>query len=160
MKSYLVIRRVHGEWRLPKSVERATIARKDSELQEDPGPRILSQPESPEEVAGQWLIAIAGQDEGKLQKISTSESLENTLKLSREGYKIQSPDQRQQLLESAHELSNIMECRTMEQRALCKPEGKTRWIHLKKVGGSWKVDFRGFVKYDKTYLTEASLSHR
>ncbi|MBI38052.1 MAG: hypothetical protein CMF59_00510 [Leptospiraceae bacterium] len=153
IREYLVVRRVHGQWKLEHPTRVETLAHVTGKK-----PARTQEHMEPEEVAGLWLIAIAGQDESTLQRISTSGSLQNTLQLAREGYKIQSPDQREKLVESAHQLSEIMECKTMQDRALCKPRGKTRWIHLSKVKGEWKVDFRGFVKYDKPYLSEATYS--
>lgn len=151
MRSYLVVHRIHGEWKLqhPPEIQAKTKNTSDEARTE---PKVTL---SPEKVAGLWLIAIANRDEGTLQKISTSDSLGRVLKLSREGYKVQSEQQREELVRSAHELSRIMECKMIENRALCKPEGRNRWIHLT-FDGEWKVDFRGFVEYDRSYMTQAN----
>lgn len=146
-KTYLVLRKVHGQWLVD-------YRGKKQARSEEPPVRLEEETGTPEEVTGRWLIAIVQNDEEELRKLCTKESIDSVLRLSRRGYSTSAED-RQKLLESAQRQAGTMECRINNEEAICRPRGKEKWVQLRKVNGTWKIDFKGFIlEEDSTRGTE------
>ncbi|MCB1169064.1 MAG: hypothetical protein KDK25_01960 [Leptospiraceae bacterium] len=147
-KKYLELHRIHDRWLVHYGEGRRSAVKPDTGPSDSTGPADSSDSaeyQAPEIVAGRWLVAVVENDQDTLREVCTENSLSSTLMYARQGFGDDEPS-RARFLESARRQADIMECRVEGDQALCRPEGKEKWINLKRVNGIWKVDFQGFVE--------------
>ncbi|MCB1139960.1 MAG: hypothetical protein KDK23_14460 [Leptospiraceae bacterium] len=136
-RKYLELHRIHDRWLVHYGEGRRTAVRPDASP-------ASAEYQSPEKVAGRWHVAVVENDEETLKELATTDSLARTIDYSRQAFG-NDEEVRARFVQSARKQADIMECRVEGEAALCRPQGKEKWITLKKVDGLWKVDFRGFI---------------